>query len=143
MADDTMDRFFRNATARNGSATRVLAGPGVVQYAAFGIAKKPLRRLAIRPRMRTWERAGYPFLLRVLEDGVYGESMALVFTFMGVLIRGRNLKPIIEAIDAETCEFIQEYDADRWPRPTDEKAPFIESIQIEAENKFTFAKKDA
>lgn len=138
MADDPMDRF-RNAAVR-GAAVQAPARSGSGYYEAFGVARRPLRRLAIRPAMRTWERAGYAYLLRITEDGVYGSSMALVFTFMAVLIRGRNLKPIIEAVDAETCEFIQQFDADRWLPSPDPKAPYIESIVIEAENRFSFQK---
>jgi hypothetical protein len=139
MADDPMDRF-RHAGLRR-PVSHVPGGPSAAgHYEAYRVAGKPPRRLAIRPAMRTWERAGYNFLLRVTEDGVYGSSMALVFTFMAVLIRGRNLKPIIEAIDAETCEFVQQFDADRWLPPVDAKAPYIESIVIEAENRFNFQK---
>ena len=29
-----------------------------------------------------------------------------------------------------SVDFIQEFDADRWEKPKDEKAPFIESIEV-------------
>lgn len=137
MADDPMDRF-RSAGLR--SPVSPVPGSNAGHYEAFGLARQPRRRLIIRPKLRTWERAGYAYLLRVTEDGVYGNSMALVFTFMAVLVRGRNLKPIVEAIDAETCEFIQQFDADRWLPAVDAKAPFIESIVIEADNRFAVQK---
>jgi hypothetical protein len=37
------------------------------------------------------------------------------------------------ALQMGTADFIQEYDPDKWPKPKDEKAPFIESIQITME----------
>ncbi|MEI2722164.1 MAG: hypothetical protein V9H26_01060 [Verrucomicrobiota bacterium] len=47
-----------------------------------------------------------------------------------VCIRGRNLQPIISSLELSTTDFIQEFDADRWSKPKDEKAPFIESIEV-------------
>jgi hypothetical protein len=50
-----------------------------------------------------------------------------------VLVEGRNLQPVIMALQMGTADFIQEYDPDKWPMPKDEKAPFIESITVIAE----------
>ena len=33
----------------------------------------------------------------------------------------------------EGCEFIQEYDRDKWDKPRDPAAPFIESMEIHVE----------
>lgn len=52
---------------------------------------------------------------------------------LAIEIRGRNLRPIIEAVRLRTCNFIQEYSKDEHilPEPVDTTAPFIESISVE------------
>jgi len=53
---------------------------------------------------------------------------------MVVVMLGRNLYAIGDAISDERCDFIQEFDSAKWPKPTDEAAaPFIESITIHLE----------
>jgi hypothetical protein len=47
-----------------------------------------------------------------------------------VLVRGKNLQPVIAALEMTTADFIQEFDPDRWQRPKDAKAPIIESIEV-------------
>jgi hypothetical protein len=36
---------------------------------------------------------------------------------------------MITAIESGTADFIQQFDADLWPKPADD-APFIESIEV-------------
>ncbi|MGA2868931.1 MAG: hypothetical protein ABSF34_07210, partial [Verrucomicrobiota bacterium] len=53
-----------------------------------------------------------------------------VYTILGVKVSGKNLQPVIMALLAGTADFIQEYDRNQWPKPTDVQAPFIESIEV-------------
>lgn len=73
---------------------------------------------------------GYAYLLDVVYDGPYGTNFVLVYTFLMVLVRGHNLQTVISAMEIGMGDFIQEFDPDRWQRPTDEAAPFIESIEV-------------
>ena len=99
-------------------------------YAAFD-AKDKVDRLSIRHANQESRTPAYGYLLDITHDGPYGCNFVLYFSFkMVVLVEGRNLQPVIKAVQMGTAEFIQEYDADRWPKPTDEKTPFIESITI-------------
>jgi hypothetical protein len=50
---------------------------------------------------------------------------------MSVLVRGRNLQEIVFAIQNNMAVYIQEFDPDRWPKPKDDKAPFIENIDVQ------------
>jgi hypothetical protein len=129
MAVDPLAQFRKKpAEATTGAAA---AGPGV--YEAFKAVDRRQYRLSIRPANRAWERVTYSYLLRIVEDGAFGTEIALVYTFMVVVIKGKNLQPVAEAINGEGCEFIQEYDRDKWEKPTDQAAPFIESIEIHVE----------
>jgi len=89
-------------------------------------------RLKVLPRAQAWERLPYRFLLRIMENSDKGTDLTLVFTFLAVAIKGRNLGAVADAIDREKCVFVQEWDALRFDKPTDETAPFIEKITVHA-----------
>ena len=131
MSRDLLEQF------RGGKAAseKILAGPTRVVYAAFTVAERRPARLKIRPARRAWERMTYNYLQYISEDGIYGTQLALVFAFSVVIIKGRNLHALVDAIDAELCESVQEFDASRWDLPADPKAPFVESIKIHVQTR--------
>jgi hypothetical protein len=97
-------------------------------YVAFG-AKDNVQRLKIRrvePPMRA---PGYNYLLDIAYDRE-GTSLVLVYTFLLVTVRGRNLLPVVMAVESGTCDFIQEFDPESWKMPA-VQMPFIHSIEVE------------
>jgi hypothetical protein len=98
-------------------------------YVAFD-AKDKVDRLKIRRANDPTRSPGYAYLLDVVYDGSYGTNFVLVYTFLMVLVKGRNLQNLIMALEMGTADFIQEFDPERWQKPTDEKAAFIESIEV-------------
>lgn len=98
-------------------------------YVAFD-AKDKVERLRIRRAMAPTRAPGYAYLLDVVYDGPYGTNFVLVYTFLMVLVRGKNLQPVIAALEGGMADFIQEFDPDRWARPADPAAPVIESIEV-------------
>jgi hypothetical protein len=104
-----------------------------LEYMAFD-AKDNVDRLSIRQANTQSRTPGYAYLLDITHDGPFGTNFVLYYSFMlVVMVEGKNLQPVIMALQMGTAEFIQEYDADRWPMPKDSKAPFIESIKIVVE----------
>lgn len=102
---------------------------GSDEYLAFD-AKDKVERLSIRKADRQARTPAYGYLLDIAHDEL-GTSFILYYSFMMmVLVEGRNLKPVIMAIQMGTADFIQEYDPARWEKPKDDKAPFIKSIQL-------------
>jgi hypothetical protein len=99
------------------------------EYIAFA-AKDRMERLKIKCANQPTHAPGYGYLLEILYDGTYGTNFVLVYTILGVKVTGRNLQPVIMALLAGTADYIQEFDRDKWPKPTDAKTPFIESIEI-------------
>lgn len=99
------------------------------EYAAFG-AKDRVTRLRIRRAMAPTRSPGYTYLLDVVYDGAYGTNFVLVYTFLMVLVRGRNLQPVIAALETGMADFIQEFDGDRWQKPAESAAPLIDSIEV-------------
>ena len=97
-------------------------------YVAFG-AKDRVERLKVRRASAPTRSPGYAYLLDIAYDGPFGTNFVLVFTFLMVLVRGKNLQPIITAVETGTADFIQEFDPDQWERPGD-GVPFIESIEV-------------
>ena len=112
-----------------GAAAETTPPKDADEYAAFD-AKDRVDRLKIRRTNDPTRSPGYAYLLDVVYDGSYGTNFVLVYTFLMVLVRGRNLQPVILALEMGTAEFIQEFDADRWQKPADGKLPFIESIEV-------------
>jgi hypothetical protein len=115
--------------------TDVVAQPpppkGPDEYMAFD-AKDRVARLKIRRASEDdpTRSPGYHYLLDVVYSGPNVTHLVLIFTFLIVKVRGTNLQPIVTAVELGTADFIQEYDAEKWPKPKDPKAPLIESIQV-------------
>ena len=59
----------------------------------------------------------------------YEEAFTMIFSFMAVEIRGRNLREVRRAIQSGRCEFIQEYNEEEFQKPGHD-APVIESIKF-------------
>jgi len=102
---------------------------GPEEYMAFD-AKDKVSRLSIRQADGQARTPEYGYLLDIAHDGPCTSFMLYYSYMLMVLVDGRNLQPVIMAIQMGTAEFIQEYDPDRWPKPKDEKAPLIESIEF-------------
>ena len=112
-----------------GSAADTPPPTGSDEYMAFD-AKDKVARLKIRRANDPTRSPGYNYLLDIVYDGPFGTNFVLVFTFMMVFVRGRNLQNLVMALETGTADFIQEFDSDRWQVPKDAKAPFIESIVV-------------
>jgi hypothetical protein len=112
-----------------GAAAEATPPKDANEYVAFE-AKDRVERLRIRRANDPTRAPGYAYLLDVVYDGPHGTNFVLVYTFIMVLVRGRNLQPVIMALEMGTAEFIQEFDPDRWGKLKDASAPFIESIEV-------------
>lgn len=101
-----------------------------VEYVAFD-AKDKVERLSIRQANQQSRTPAYCYLLDITHDGPFGTNFVLYYSFMIiVMVEGKNLQPVIAALQMGSADFIQEYDPDRWPMPRDAKAPLIESIKV-------------
>jgi len=135
MSDDPLQRFRRPGGAPEPAPQPATPAASKDEYEPFKSVTRRQLRLKIRPYLRAWERIGYAYLHRIVEDGDYGKQIALVYQFAVIVIKGRNLQVIAEAIGDEQCEFIQAFDPDKWEQPSDESKPFIESIDIHVQSR--------
>ncbi len=102
---------------------------GTDEYVAFD-AKDKVLCLTIFRANDPARSPQYPFLLDVVYDSSHFTNFVLVYTTLMVLVRGENLKPVVDALKMKTADFIQEFDPQRWEKPKDKSAPFIQSIQV-------------
>ena len=124
--NDPLAQFRRTPIAPSGGPARPKETD---EYVAFG-GKDKVARLRIRRAMAPTRSPGYAYLMDVVYDGGYGTNFVLVYTFLMVLVRGKNLQSLIYALENGMADYIQEFDPDRWAKPTDPNAAFIESIEI-------------
>ncbi len=124
--NDPLAQFRKKPTASRAVTT---AGEEQEEYLAFG-TKDRTSRLKIRRASAPTRAPGYAYLLDIAYDGGFGTNFVLAFTFFTVLVRGKNLQLVITALETNTADFIQEFDPDRWPKPKDATAPYIESIEL-------------
>jgi len=127
MTDDPLAQFRKTPTVPNGGA---MPPTGADEYAAFG-TKDKVHRLRIRSNTPLVHSPGYNLLLDVVSDGQHGTSFVLVYTVLLVMVKGANLQKMVFAIESGLADYIQEFDPERWQKPTDAAAPFIESIEIQ------------
>ncbi len=103
---------------------------GRLIYEAFD-AKDKIKVVEIRTTQGINRAPSYAYLLDVISDGEKGEEITLLFSFMLVEIRGRNLQSLARALIKRDCAIIQEYDPAKFAPHTPEQ-PLIESIAIKA-----------
>src|ERR1700733_13934944 len=72
-------------------------------YVAFD-AKDKVDRLKIRRANAPTRSPGYAYLLDIIYDGPYGTNFVLVYTFLMVLVRGKNLQGLVTALEMGTAD---------------------------------------
>jgi hypothetical protein len=127
MRDDPLAQFRKTPVPPGGT----LPPKEAEEYIAFG-TKDKVFRLRIRSAAAPVNSPGYNILLNVIYDGDHWTHFMLVYTVLAVLVRGKNLQNAVFAIENGMADFIQEFDSERWEKPKDANAAFIESIEIKA-----------
>jgi hypothetical protein len=94
-------------------------------------AKDRNKYLQIRTARGIYRAPAYTYLLDVISDGERGEEIALLFSFMVVDIRGKNLQEMAISLIRRECAFIQDYSPHKFANPKPDEA-IIESIEITA-----------
>ena len=83
-------------------------------YVAFD-TKDRVARLKIFKKNYPTHTPGYHYLLDVVYSGQNVTQIVLVFTFLMVFIKGKNLQPIVSALELGTADFIREFDPATCP----------------------------
>jgi hypothetical protein len=135
MADDLLAQFRRTSATSPGAGK---PSPAPEEYVAF-VAKDRAQYLDIRLARPPYHSPRNNLLVNVAHDGPFGTNFLITYTTMSVLVRGCNLQEVVFAIQNLMAGCIQEYDPDKWPKPKNDKAPIIESIEIQFHGDMTGA----
>jgi hypothetical protein len=104
---------------------------GLHDYHAFAVFEKGDKayRLQIRRVKGATHSPAYSYLLDVCYDGFHGTGVMLIYSFMQVKIKGKNLQALITAIEKHECAYLQDYDEHVFIQPKTDQ-PIIELIEI-------------
>ena len=128
---DPLAQYRRKPPAEAGTAGATGQTPppkSPDSYVAFD-TKDRVARLKIFKKNYPTHMLGYHYLLDVVYSGQNVTQIVLVFTFLMVFIKGKNLQPIVSALELGTADFIREFDASTWPKPDESQATVIENIK--------------
>ena len=130
--DDPLARFQREQLAHAISDKEEKSIKENLQYyQAFTFIEKTDKshRLQIRSAMGSTHAPAYNYLLDVCYDGFHGTEVVLIYSFMQVKIKGKNLQSLTAAIEKHECATIQDYDAHFFTAPKADEA-VIELIEV-------------
>jgi hypothetical protein len=125
---DSLSQFRRETAARAASATTG-NHTGKKPYEAFDNSGKPSSYTEIRCIMQPSQSPQSRFFMATVFSTDFDEAFTLLYSFMAVEIRGKNLAPVRRAVQNGRCEFIQEYHENEFDKPGKD-APVIESIKF-------------
>jgi hypothetical protein len=118
--DEALARFQREqlAHAISEKEEKRLSG-GMQNYQAFTLIDKTEKttRLQIRCTKELTHAPAYSCLLDVYYDGFQGTELTLLYSFMQVKIKGKNLQALTTAIEKHECAIIQNFDAQFFNPP--------------------------
>jgi hypothetical protein len=137
MDDDPLAEFRRDGNAPVPLSVRRAAQSSRQRaYEAFSAqdTQRPAR-INIRRKGGVSQAPAYNFIVDISYDDERYDGILLLLTTMTVIIRGRNLRPVADALIQGTCRFVQEFREDLFDRPQDAGAPFIETIDVLGERR--------
>ena len=126
LAQFRKERTIRTA-ANDNKASKI--GTGKKPYEAFDSTGKPSPYLEIRCTFQPSQSPQSRFFMAAVFSADYEDAFTLLYSFMAVEVKGRNLKEVRRAIQISRCEFIQEYNENEFLKPGKD-APVIESIRF-------------
>lgn len=135
--NDPLAKFRRGAVS---PSIPVVVAPGEKpvsrrsgNYIAFQ-SKEQAKRLRFRSAARATRSPSYSYLLDVIYDGDFGTEIVLLYTFLSVILKGRNLQELAAGLEEGTIDYVQEFDPERWELPVDQSVAVIESIEVVVKN---------
>lgn len=124
---DQLSRFRREQPAARANTSIDTAGKRT--YEAFDKTGRPSFYTEIRCIMQPSQSPQSRFFMAAVFSADYDDNFTLIYSFMAVEIKGKNLKEVRRAIQMGRCEFIQEYHANEFT-PPGQSEPVIESIKF-------------
>ena len=140
MAADDLFKSFRDRVGSKAQppAPSTPAAPALVvdhkadrgAYEAFG-TKDKLHRFDVRCSNGLAHVLAYSYLLNITYDRRNYSAIFLTVSGLTVTIKGRALRPLVDALRLHTCDFIQAFDPAEFTEPTDISQPFVQSVEVD------------
>lgn len=134
MSDSPLSKYCRASAAKGSDNTKSQEGSRKRAYVAYDATDKLSSFLEIRCLTQPSQAPQSRFLMAVVFSADYDEAISLIYSFMAVEIKGKNLKEVRRAIQNGRCEFIQEYHENDFANPA-KNDPVITSIKFIAGEK--------
>jgi hypothetical protein len=130
MSDDPLAQFRRQNPTQTAAKTSPVSQERDDYRAFAGKDNSKRTRLDIRCKDGMAHAIGYNFIVEICYERRSYSAILLVLNTMLVKIKGKGLRPIVDALKLGTCEFIQEYDPEEFPMPESDSTPFVQSIEV-------------
>lgn len=128
--NDPLAQFRRQQTSPQATNTATGKRP----YEAYDKTGKPCAYTEIRCVMQPSQSPQSRFFMAAIFSSDFDNAFTLIYSFMAVEVKGKNLKEIRRAIQNGRCEFIQEFHEEEFQMPG-KNEPVIESIKFVAGEK--------
>ena len=129
MSSDPLSQFRKSQPSPSTANDNKAAGTVKKLYEAYDKTGKPSPYTEIRCVMLPSQAPQSRFFMAAVFSADYDDAMTLIYSFMAVEIKGRDLKEVRRAIQQGRCEFIQEYHENEFLPPR-KGEPVIESIRF-------------
>lgn len=127
--NDPLSQFRREPAVKPQARTTGVTGNKKKAYEPFDTMGKPCSYTEIRCIMQPSQAPQSRFLMAVVFSADYDEAFTLIYSFMAVEVKGKNLHQVRRAVQSGRCEFIQEYHENEFDKPT-KGDPVIESVKF-------------
>ena len=129
MSNDPLAQFRQGQSAGQAANRSTKPSQGKRPYEAYDKRGKPCPYTEILCIAQPSQSPQSRFFLAAVFSADFDDAFTLLYSFMAVEIRGRNLKEVRQAVQNGRCEFIQEYHENEFlPPPKGE--PVIESVRF-------------
>lgn len=128
--DSFRDKLTPKAPPAPGGAPSLAMSRGREPYESFG-TKDKLHRLDLRANDGLSHALPYSHLLLLSYNRRTYAEIFLTISGMAATIKGRNMRPIVDALKLHTCEFIQAFDPAEFLQPNDDGTPYVERVTVE------------
>ena len=98
-------------------------------YAAFDLRDRS-EVLSIYSATGPCRNPAYSYLLDVVYEHHFQSAFQLIYSFMGIEVKGENLGPIVHAINFRQCACIRQYHRELFDHPPVNGEPVIHSITL-------------
>lgn len=124
-----MSQFRKGQTLVRASSQDNKTTTGKKPYEAYDKNGKPSPYTEIRCVLQPSQSPQSRFFMAAVFSTDYDDAFTLLYSFMAVEVKGRNLKEVRRALQIGRCEFIQEYHENEFQNPGND-APVIETIKF-------------